>query len=263
VHLHQTFGLPEEVRTVDPGYGDAPLTYTFRPVEIVLPVTDHAALVWSTDGGCEERTLLLREDGHEDAQLGWFDPHAHPYCLRLDEAEALADTIASRPMWYGSAVPLLLLLPFVGITTREDAERWVRAKAGALRCLGLVAPDQPVLISDDQPNDALAEMGVERLAYECGGVRLVSSAATGLRWIVTADGDWELVAHKPWDTIRHLRQFDWPVPSNTLRARNPFRFFPEAAAKVASNDVDPCDAPPVFPFERMRRVLEACETGPR
>ncbi|MEM9248897.1 MAG: hypothetical protein AAGB05_09405 [Pseudomonadota bacterium] len=133
--LREAFGTPPETRSyVDETTGETH-SYVLQTIEIVLPVTASAALVWQTDDDAQERTLLLREDGAEDAMLRWSDSHGHPYCLHPKEAILLGAAV--RTEWPG--VPLLLLDGFVGITTEAEADLWAQAKRGALVGLGVGA----------------------------------------------------------------------------------------------------------------------------
>lgn len=256
--LRQTFGLPPETRKYLDTFENKHHSYEIQTIEIVLPLTATSALVWQTYDTAQERVLLLREAGEPDATLGWLDSQGHPYCLRPQEAILLGTATTKRPDWKDSPVPLLLLDSFVALTSEAEATLWTAAKCAALSKLGIAKQGGLEVIGREEAGNLQEQLGNFRVAYRQGGETFHVAVQGGICWHLSPDQDWQLIAHKAWDTIRHMRDFDWPVPCHTIRSATPYHFFTQAAAEVAQHkDTEEVDPDwPIFPFARFKRLMD-------
>jgi len=78
--------------------------------------------------GSSKTLFLLDVKSGEKHQLGWWDrARRHPYCLRLEELQALLKYWLQRdPRWKNPDLPLLLLSDFVGFSDGQSLAAWQR-----------------------------------------------------------------------------------------------------------------------------------------
>ena len=258
--LVDVFGLPEQSQSYQPTYSAEVHTYTLRLIEIPLPITPRHSLIWQADKEAvgAEQSLLLRETGKPDTQLGWIDCHGMPYCLRVEEAFQLSAAIGRHADWRNSPAPFLLLKPFIGVTSPVEAKAIAQGAAAALHKLGVASTDSVRYAGPAPQTTTDAAWGVEVEQFQCGEHVLKIMAQTGSSWTCDAQGDWEFNADMAWESLGRLHDYPWPIPCHSIRTRDPFKNFPEASAFAAGNreQAPPSeDAQARFPFESMRELI--------
>ena len=254
--LQSTFGLPIETVSYVDETDNVENSFELLTIEVPLPILPNVALVWRAFDETHERDLLLRETGQPDARLGWIDTHGHPFCLHPEEATFLGSAAAKSSDWEHSSVPLLLLDQFVAITTEEQADQWATARGAALWRLGLASTADVERIGREECSDVERQLGNYRAVFQQGDDVFRIYVQAGLTWDWNDKDDWQLQAHKSFNAIGHLREFDWPCPCHSIRSRDRFKYFPEASAEVAEHNE--CDEEhPVFPFAQFKRFMNA------
>ena len=99
---------------------------------------------------------LLERRTERRWQMGWWDLERwHPFCLRIEELEALLiHWEANDPLWSGTPLPFLLLVPFVGPVDDAAFDFLADRVASAGQSLGLqlradFADPKPATIEDN------------------------------------------------------------------------------------------------------------------
>lgn len=119
--------------------------FSYRSLEdrpIRMKVTQDASLLLDTGDDFSYISLGFEEKGKEEVEIAWDDEgHPHPYVMRMDEWKLLSRRIAAQhktDIW----IPALLLMRFVGFSTRTELEAIVEQGSAMRRLSGLYTEEE-------------------------------------------------------------------------------------------------------------------------